>query len=506
MGNSHHKNSEHRNHKHSVHARDGQAVTSQFSLSHFVGNLSGRSFVSVTSSQSVYSASRPWSRISRRRWNDSTLRNPLEASKTAWPVAHKESIFLPEFPITTDLLQKDFEIIETVAKGAFGEVVKVKKLSENKEYALKVLHKAQVVSENAVRQVKEEARIQAAVGHHIFIAGAVSRWQTKKRLYIVSEYIPGGELLALLDKYSKLPEELVKIFLAEIAIAIDFLHNAGVIYRDLKPENILLDSDYHIQLVDFGLSKWLSIGSRTTTLCGTLKYMGEWSSLVHSDRCSMNARSIDFGMSMEGEQVGEVLASIFHTVLFHRSSGKFTYNNEESYSIRTVSYVDVDCDFIDFTYVCCESRLLVENVEREIARFSSGLRGAAGRSSPPRGSISLEFFQKRRARWPFQQECVPWEVWTVCCELVGSRNEQDKRNKHENLIETLQEKIVYITETINRHEYVPKMPSRSDADLIFDTAYPDIQPYLFKIHYNLSDASSSSVSNTVKKILSVYSS
>ncbi|CAH2269453.1 jg6495 [Pararge aegeria aegeria] len=189
MGNLHHKSSENRNQKNSVHARDGQAFTSQFSFSHFVGNLSGRSFASVTSSQSVYSASRPWSRISRRRWNDSTLRNPLEASKTAWPVAHKESIFLPEFPITTDLLQKDFEIIASIAKGAFGEVLKVKKLSENKEYALKVLHKGQIVSENAVRQVKEEARIQAAVGHHIFIAGAVSRWQTKKRLYIAPEVV-----------------------------------------------------------------------------------------------------------------------------------------------------------------------------------------------------------------------------------------------------------------------------------------------------------------------------
>ncbi|CAH2096047.1 unnamed protein product [Euphydryas editha] len=279
MGNFQNKDSDRKNQKHSVHStRDGQAFTSQFSLSHFVGNLSGRSFVSVTSSQSVYSASRPWSRVSRRRWNDSTLKNPLEASKTAWPVAHKESIFLPEYLITTELVQKDFEIIETIAKGAFGEVYKVKKISENKEFALKVLNKAQVVSENSVRQVKEEARIQAAVGHHSFIAGAVSRWQTKKRLYIVSEYIPGGELLALLDKYQKLPEEVVKIFVAEIAIAIDFLHNAGVIYRDLKPENILLDSEFHIQLVDFGLSKWLSIGSRTTTLCGTLKYI-VWNSL-----------------------------------------------------------------------------------------------------------------------------------------------------------------------------------------------------------------------------------
>ncbi|KOB67709.1 putative serine/threonine-protein kinase [Operophtera brumata] len=78
------------------------------------------------------------------RWNDSTLNNPLEASKTAWPVAHKESIFLPEFPITTDLLRKEFVIEETIAKGAFGEVYKVKQIKEGKEYALKVLSKGQV--------------------------------------------------------------------------------------------------------------------------------------------------------------------------------------------------------------------------------------------------------------------------------------------------------------------------------------------------------------------------
>lgn len=72
------------------------------------------------------------------------MRNPLEASKTAWPVAHKESIFLPEFPITTELHQKDFQIETTIAKGAFGEVYKVKKVSEGKSYALKVLSKSQV--------------------------------------------------------------------------------------------------------------------------------------------------------------------------------------------------------------------------------------------------------------------------------------------------------------------------------------------------------------------------
>lgn len=204
-------------------------------------------------------------------------------------------------------------------------------------------------------------------------------------------------------------------------------------------------------------------------------------------------------MSMEGSQVDEVVASIFHTVLFHRSSGKFTYNNEESYSIRTVSYVDVDCDFIDFTYVCCESEALGRTVKREISDFSEQLRAADG--SAPRGSISLEFFQKRKARWPFQPECVPWEVWTVCCELTESRNEHDMHTKHEGVVEMLQDKIVFITEIINRHEYVPKMPSRSDVDLVFDTTYADIQPYLFKITYNLSGAPPTSVGNTVRKLI-----
>lgn len=215
----------------------------------------------------------------------------------------------------------------------------------------------------------------------------------------------------------------------------------------------------------------------------------------------MNARSITFQLSMEGRQVDEVVACIFHTVLFHRSSGKFTYNSEESYSIRTVSYVDVDCDFIDFTYVCCESEALGRNIKREISYFSELLRGAESTSSPPKGSISLEFFQKRRARWPFQPECVPWEVWTVYCELAESRNEHDMHSKHESVVEMLQDKIVFITEIINRHEYVPKMPSRSDADLIFDTSYSDIQPYLFKVHYNLSGAPPTSVGNTVRKLI-----
>ena len=73
----------------------------------------------------------------------------------------------------------------------------------------------------------------------------------------------------------------MQIYIAELALALDFLHNAGVIYRDLKLENILLDSDGHCQLIDFGLAKWLRYGDRTTTICGTLQYIGVYSYFIY---------------------------------------------------------------------------------------------------------------------------------------------------------------------------------------------------------------------------------
>jgi uncharacterized serine/threonine-protein kinase SgK494 len=113
-----------------------------------------------------------------------------------------------------------------------------------------------------VRQVKDEVQIQRVCGHHPFIVHCPFHWQSKKRLY------------NLLKTYTVLPVALVKLYVAQLALALDFLHNAGVIYRDLKPENILLDVEGNVQLIDFGLSKWLSYGKTTRTICGTLLYIG----------------------------------------------------------------------------------------------------------------------------------------------------------------------------------------------------------------------------------------
>ncbi|XP_047738900.1 mucin-5AC-like [Hyalella azteca] len=89
----------------------------------------------------------------------------------------------------------------------------------------------------------------------------------------MTEYVAYGELYQLWQSLVTLPDNLVALYVAEIAVTIDFLHNAGVIYRDLKMENLLLDEDGHIKLIDFGLAKWLRYGSKTGSICGTLHLM-----------------------------------------------------------------------------------------------------------------------------------------------------------------------------------------------------------------------------------------
>lgn len=233
-------------------------------------NNSLRSIWSFDSQPSKNSISRPC----KRRWKNSTLSLTYDQSKTAWPVSQLQSYFLPEFPIKDHHKDKNLETLQLISKGAFGKVYKIVNLEKNEIFALKVLSKSQIVNDNSVKQVKEEVQIQKACGHHQFIVKCLLNWQSKRHLYIVTEYIEGGELWHLLQTLGVLPIEIVQLYVAQIALAIDFLHNAGIVYRDLKPENVLLDADANVKLIDFGLSKWLPYAATTETVCGTPKYMG----------------------------------------------------------------------------------------------------------------------------------------------------------------------------------------------------------------------------------------
>jgi len=213
----------------------------------------------------------------------------------------------------------------------------------------------------------------------------------------------------------------------------------------------------------------------------------------------MNVRSQVFEIAVEARQVEEAVASIFHTVLFHRSFGKFTYQDDSSYIIGTIGYEDVDCDYIGgYTHVRAQSPGLDRTLRAELAAFSNDLQRNSG---PDRGAgqVSLEFYQKKK-RW-IGQEDIPWEVWTVRCELVHLVNEQERLSLQEKVGEMLSDKVMYTAEVMNKHDYVPKMPSRADLELIFDTSYPDVQPYLFKISHATSMPTSPSMGTTVRRLI-----
>lgn len=213
----------------------------------------------------------------------------------------------------------------------------------------------------------------------------------------------------------------------------------------------------------------------------------------------MNARSQVFEIAVEARQVEEAVASIFHTVLFHRSFGKSTYQDDSSYIIGTIGYEDVDCDYIGgYTYVKGQSPGLDRALRQELAAFSNDLRRNSG-TDRGAGQVSLEFYQKKK-RW-IGQEDIPWEVWTVRCELVHLVNEQERLRLQEKVGEMLSDKVMYISEVMNKHDYVPKMPSHADLELIFDTSYPDVQPYLFKISHATSMPTSPSMGTAVRRLI-----
>ncbi|KAK7794816.1 hypothetical protein R5R35_005966 [Gryllus longicercus] len=214
----------------------------------------------------------------------------------------------------------------------------------------------------------------------------------------------------------------------------------------------------------------------------------------------MNARSHTFELTVEGQQVQEVVSSLFHTVLLYRTFGKLHFNNadETSYSVGTVGYNDVDCDFVNFTYVSCSSEKLSGVIKNEVSAFLIALRENDGEET---GQISLEFFQKKRNRWPFNTENIPWEVWTIRLHLITVNNEDQRRKLRQETEKMLKEKVFDIAEIMNRHDFVPEISNPSELGAIFDTTYPDVQPYLFKIYFSTISTSQMSLGKTVKKFI-----
>lgn len=170
----------------------------------------------------------------------------------------------------------DFEILKLIGKGTFGQVYQVRKRDTQRIYAMKVLQKKVIVQKKEVAHTVGERNIlvRTATTDSPFIVGLKFSFQTPSELYLVTDYMSGGELFWHLQKEGRFDERRAKFYIAELILAIQHLHNNDIVYRDLKPENILLDANGHIALCDFGLSKAnLTKNDTTNTFCGTTEYL-----------------------------------------------------------------------------------------------------------------------------------------------------------------------------------------------------------------------------------------
>lgn len=174
---------------------------------------------------------------------------------------------------TQKVSMDNFKILSVIGRGLYGKVMLVEDIrNPSLKYALKTIKKSKLVESNRVNTVITERNVLVQC-RHPFIISLHDSFQTASKFYFVLEYAPGGELFYHIQKRGILPLNEVKQYIAEIALAFDYLHKHKVIYRDLKPENVLLDADGFVKLTDFGLAKDLTDIETATTFCGTAEYL-----------------------------------------------------------------------------------------------------------------------------------------------------------------------------------------------------------------------------------------
>jgi serine/threonine protein kinase len=187
----------------------------------------------------------------------------------------------PQHNIEAERLRKHFESVSlsldlfeqgtTLGTGTFGRVRLVHYNYRKRIYfALKILKKSDMISMKQVEHLKSEKKTLQRISHP-FIVKLYASFQDDFNVYMLMEYVMGGELFTVLRKAQHISNAAAVFYASEIVLALESLHRKRIIYRDLKPENVLIDREGHVKLTDFGLAK--VVEARTYTMCGTPEYI-----------------------------------------------------------------------------------------------------------------------------------------------------------------------------------------------------------------------------------------
>ncbi|CAF9934929.1 MAG: serine/threonine protein kinase psk1 [Heterodermia speciosa] len=220
-----------------------------------------------------------------------TSEAPSEEEITSYEIPLEHDFISPDAPrpgfdvfakgllldqISRKMTATDFEPLRCLGKGTYGTVILVKHVATGRLYAQKQFRKASLtVRKQLVEQTKTERTILESINRHPFVVKLYYAFQDHEKLYLILEYAQGGELFTRMLTERMFSEETASFYMAEMVLALEHLHQTvGVVYRDLKPENCLLDSEGHLLLTDFGLSKVAVDGDyRCRSMTGTLEYM-----------------------------------------------------------------------------------------------------------------------------------------------------------------------------------------------------------------------------------------
>ncbi|XP_004914526.1 rho-associated protein kinase 2 isoform X2 [Xenopus tropicalis] len=145
---------------------------------------------------------------------------------------------------------EDYDVVKVIGRGAFGEVQLVRHKGSQKVYAMKLLSKFEMIKRSDSAFFWEERDIMA-FANSPWVVQLFCAFQDEKHLYMVMEYMPGGDLVNLMSNYD-VPEKWAKFYTAEVVLALNAIHSMGLIHRDVKPDNMLLDKYGHLKLADFG--------------------------------------------------------------------------------------------------------------------------------------------------------------------------------------------------------------------------------------------------------------
>ncbi|CAF1415437.1 unnamed protein product, partial [Adineta ricciae] len=165
---------------------------------------------------------------------------------------------------------EEFERVRTLGTGSFGRVMLVKHTGNGGFYAMKILDKQKVVKLKQIEHTLNEKRILQAISFP-FLVNLDFHFKDNSYLYMVLEFVPGGEMFSHLRKVGRFSEQHARFYAAQIVLTFEYLHYLDILYRDLKPENLLIDAEGYLKVTDFGFAK--KIKGRTWTLCGTPEYL-----------------------------------------------------------------------------------------------------------------------------------------------------------------------------------------------------------------------------------------